>query len=771
MMRKYAPLLAVAAMITTALVLSHFSAPPNRNVFAQAGTPSNVRVTNGNNPGDALVSWDPMSGASEHRVGWLAVPDYQANIAGERWRERFAYSDVNADSSYTVTRLTPGANYYFIVGRKQGDDIAWSQWETLSLDTGVLPCPAEPAVAPSTTSTLRVTNGPGPGQVAASWDPVPGATGYRVGWLAVPDYLANQDNNRWQERFAYSDINPASSFTITRLTSGVAYYFILGTKQGDDISWSQWAALALNTDIALCPGIETPTPTTLPTAPTQTFMPQAVNGDYDEDDDGLIEIRTLAQLDAIRYDLRGTSLVHIDHLPQYLAAFTDADDDMGCPSDGCTGYELAAHLDFDTNGNGEPDADDEYWNDGAGWRPITHRLTDFNPYQPWRGTFDGNHYTIANLYINIRQPEHPIGLFADNIGTIQNVNLVGVDITVQGQLRAQDTGDRSGVGSLVGFTDATIAGCTASGQVSGYNDAGGLVGSNNRRINSSHANVTVSGNHNVGGLVGKLDEAATIDDSSALGTVSGSYHVGGLVGNHAGDHAITNSSASGDVSGGSRAGGLVGNTERPPYQGRTEPVINSSSASGNVAGDNLVGGLVGANTGRITDSTATGVTSGHTFVGGLVGQNTGLIAHSEATGAVSGQDHVGGLAGHNSSVDPPAYPLDEITRGVISGSTATGTVVGNDYIGGLTGSNITGNIHSSRAEGAVTGRFYVGGLVGRLLGTTGERYNPPGFRGLVEDSNATGNVTGVRWRDPLVGANEGGMITNSAGSGTVSSPQ
>ena len=108
-------------------------------------------------------------------------------------------------------------------------------------------------MAPATTSALRVANGSNPGEVIISWDVGTGATGYRVGWLAVPDFEANRENDRWRERFAYSDISLSSSFTVTRLTPGVAYYFILGRKQGKDIAWSQWAALALNADTTACP--------------------------------------------------------------------------------------------------------------------------------------------------------------------------------------------------------------------------------------------------------------------------------------------------------------------------------------------------------------------------------------------------------------------------------------------------------------------------------------------------------------------------------------
>ena len=423
-MMRYVMLLIVATLTASLFVLADVVGVDN-TAHAQAGTPSNVSVTNGANPGEVVVSWDAVAGASEYRVGWLAVPDYQANIDNDRWRERFAYSDVNASSSYTVTRLTPGEAYYFITGRKQDGDIVWSAWATLTLNSGALSCPTQPAVAPSTTSVLRVSNGSNPGEVVVSWDAVAGTTGYRVGWLAVPDFEANIDNDRWRERFAYSNINPSSSYTVSRLTPGIAYYFILGRKQGDEISWSQWASLALNADPTACPlpgaTIDIPDQT-----PLQTFPASPVGGDYDHDDDGLIEVRTLAQLDAIRLDLDGNSLVDTEVLAEYQAAFPGALDDMGCPTDGCKGYELAASLDFDTNGNGEADAGDAYWNDSAGWKPIP---------SSYYAAFDGNGYTIANLYIDRPDAEYPIGLFGvfgrflKHGAAIRNVVLDGVDVT------------------------------------------------------------------------------------------------------------------------------------------------------------------------------------------------------------------------------------------------------------------------------------------------------------------------------------------------------
>ena len=91
--------------------------------------------------------------------------------------------------------------------------------------------------------------------------------------------------------------------------------------------------------------------------------------DYDVDDDGLIEIATLAQLDAVRHDLDGDGVpagsgaaAHADH----AAAFPDAAEGMGCPAARCLGYELAADLDFDTDGSGAAGPGDAFWNGGAG---------------------------------------------------------------------------------------------------------------------------------------------------------------------------------------------------------------------------------------------------------------------------------------------------------------------------------------------------------------------------------------------------------------------
>ena len=133
-------------------------------------------------------------------------------------------------------------------------------------------------------------------------------------------------------------------------------------------------------------------------AATASFTVTVTAGsrDYDADNDGLIEVSTLAQLDAMRYDLNGDGLVDGATWEPYYAAeaFAMGALEMGCP-EGCTGYELSANLDFDTDGSGATNVvGDTYWNDGAGWEPIGSADA------PYTAAFEGNGRTLSNLFIN-----------------------------------------------------------------------------------------------------------------------------------------------------------------------------------------------------------------------------------------------------------------------------------------------------------------------------------------------------------------------------------
>ena len=505
-----------------------------------------------------------------------------------------------------------------------------------------------PSLAPQ---NVQAVDGANLGEVVVTWDLVAGAAYYRVGYVSETEFYAVTGAGRpWTEAYFFVDVKNTgqTEFTLKGLEPGVLHLFIVAgnASQYGEPEWD-FTQIALLTPQSTAPG------------------------DYDTDNDGLIEISSLAQLDAVRYDTDGDGNVADQHYVLYTQAFTDPRFDMGCPSDGCHGYELAADLDFDTNGNGEDDAGDDYWNDGKGWEPIGDDSGRFN------ATFDGNSHTISNLYID-RPEEQSIGLFGRSSGrsVISSIRLSSVDVA----------GERA-VGGLIGYNSGgKVANASVSGSVSGTGRfIGGLVGDYRYGgfVADSRSDATVSGNQEVGGLVGYAFGTSIVRSHATGDVTSVEYQAGGLVGDNSYGLVIT-SYANGNVSGGGNdVGGLLGINSRGAVMG--------SYAGGNVlgGGDN-VGGLAGQNRwGNILGAYATGNVSGSGSgsddIGGLVGDNRqGHIEESYATGSVSGTgggaDAIGGLVGDNQSGSriERSYSIGSVTETTGSADAKVGGLVGED---------------------------------------------------------------------------------------------
>ena len=384
--------------------------------------------------------------------------------------------------------------------------------------------------------------------------------------------------------------------------------------------------------------------------------------DYDADNDGLIDVANLAQLDALRYDLNGDGLVDGAMWMPYYSAYPMGALGMGCPSDdGCSGYELTANLDFDTDDDGDVDSDDDYWNGGSGWDPIGEVDS------PFTADFNGNRRTVSNLFID-RDTEDGVGLFgAVDSSSITGVTLVGVDVT-----------GRDAVGSLLGDgVYVTVVDNHARGQVSGEDEVGGLVGRTWGSVWYSSAAVNVSGNDAVGGLVGHQISYNTVA-SYATGNVSGMDAVGGLVGAVSDVFQVIEASyATGNVSGsGSRLThsdsgfiicDLVGGFTL------SGPAENTTSTGGGV------GGLVGSACGYIQVSYATGAVSGTTAVGGLVGSGRFIGAQSSYWDLETSGVRVG--VGEDDSNDNGVIDGTELQRLGVSGKSTSELQTPTDYMG------------------------------------------------------------------------------------------
>ena len=257
----------------------------------------------------------------------------------------------------------------------------------------------------------------------------------------------------------------------------------------------------------------------------------------DDDGDGLIDIYTLEDLNAIRYQPNGRAYQSNRNAEPLM---------QGCPVTGCKGYELMQSLDFNANASYYTISNKAIWTTGGGWQSIGSNANRFS------GIFEGNGFTIRNLLI--RRVGSNLGLLSvlDTTGEIKNVGLL--NISVRG---------RSGIGGLVGQNYGSIINSYATGAVTGTSDnIGGLVGQSFGGIINSYAMVNITGisdANGIGGLVGM--NSGSITNSYATGTVTGRTKVnnmGGLVGVNQG--SITNSYAIGTVTGtrGNNMGGLVG---------------------------------------------------------------------------------------------------------------------------------------------------------------------------------------------------------------------
>ena len=243
---------------------------------------------------------------------------------------------------------------------------------------------------------------------------------------------------------------------------------------------------------------------------------QAPPEHYDSDGDGLIEIRSLDQLTAMRWDLNGDGS---STDARYAIVFPLTPGGSVCPSGAtCSGYELMVDLDFDENSNGMRD---DTYNRGSGWAPIGDDSSN-----RFSATFDGNGRVIDNLFIN-RGSADDVGFFSALAANqvVRNVGLLNVDVT----------GD-SEIGSLVANNYGTVTQSYATGRVSGdpsgnLANVGGIVGFNapGAQITKSWTDVEVTSTKNaVGGLVG--GNQALVQNTYAVGSVHGNRHVGGLIG-------------------------------------------------------------------------------------------------------------------------------------------------------------------------------------------------------------------------------------------------
>ena len=304
------------------------------------------------------------------------------------------------------------------------------------------------------------------------------------------------------------------------------------------------------------------------------------------------------------------------------------------------------------------DIDLSGYQSGEGWIPIGNSSNKF------QGHFNGNGYTISNLFIN-RPTEDNQAFFGNmsSVGSIKNLRVVNANVIGKNYVGIIAAGYNS--------TVSPLKNCSVQGTVKGVDRVGGIVGDVYRQMESCYANVQVYGETNVGGLTGW--NTCGITNSFVEGYVSGKENVGGCIGRASGTTAtISNVYFNGEIEGESQIGGIIGST------GNTITLMNSIS-KGSVTGKNYIGGIVGYaySTTNIDNINLSNV-SGETHVGGITGRNDhySVIDGCSSYGEISGDNYLGGLSGSSKT---NSKILNSQTYSSVSSGTNVGAIAGDGY--------------------------------------------------------------------------------------------
>lgn len=280
------------------------------------------------------------------------------------------------------------------------------------------------------------------------------------------------------------------------------------------------------------------------------------------------------------------------------------------------------------------DIDASASNSGAGFLPIG------NEDNPFSGKFDGNGYSIKNLYIN-RPTSVLIGLF----GSCQNA--VISDLTLDSVYIV----GYYFVGGLIALSyNCTITNCHINGYVEGSDEnTGGIIAYSDRvKITNSSSKGQVIGKNNTGGLVGYITgTTSNIENCYSFSNVTGVSYVGGLVGYKDGGR-FTNCFSTGDITGinsGNTIGGFCGFSS-------SNLIINNCYSTGNVYAPTSaqVGGFKGNCGDVVSNCYSTGDVYADIYTGGFAGVNNRQIYTSYSTGKVIGNSHIASFAGPNNTV-------------------------------------------------------------------------------------------------------------------------
>lgn len=191
-----------------------------------------------------------------------------------------------------------------------------------------------------------------------------------------------------------------------------------------------------------------------------------------------------------------------------------------------------------------------------GWIPIGYFI-DQNEQNTFSGTYNGNNFSISNIYLNrFTSDNGSIGFISSAYNAnLYNINILNITLKTNAYY----------VGGLIGYSEYSIIdNCSVSGVIKSLASEsmiGGFIGYNGSySIKNSQSNCTVYGNQYIGGFVGQnfgylINFCNSNSNVNVLSNDSFSL-CGGFVGENCG--IIKNSFSQGTVRGNTMTGGFVG---------------------------------------------------------------------------------------------------------------------------------------------------------------------------------------------------------------------
>ncbi len=153
------------------------------------------------------LSWAAVSGATGYRVYW--------GTASGVTKTSGTLIAVGGATSYTHTGRTNGTALFYVV-------------TALSSAGGESAESAEVSATPNLLAPTWAAVTPGNAQVSLSWNPVPGASGYRLFWA--------QGTTVTQATGTVVNVSTATSYTHTGRTNGTTYAYVVTALSGTQLS-------------------------------------------------------------------------------------------------------------------------------------------------------------------------------------------------------------------------------------------------------------------------------------------------------------------------------------------------------------------------------------------------------------------------------------------------------------------------------------------------------------------------------------------------------